>query len=154
MIQLSNNNLKLAVAILDALDCAKDATALLPSLPPNIKPIYVRMLNAFYKVRDSDGNACISDVSRTSGILLPNMTKLVNKLVELKIVSKRTSATDKRIVLIRATALGEHYIEKYVLSFHQDLEKELSRISESDCRVMIDTIQKIYLAIKKIYRNE
>ena len=150
---MDNSDLKFAASILDALDCAKEASSLLPPLPPGIKPVYVRILNAFYKIRDDNGNACVSDISKASGILLPNATKLINELMKLGIVEKTASASDKRIVLIRTTSLGEQYIEKFVLRFHQELEKEFSRISENDCKTMIDTIQRVYLAMKKVYQN-
>ena len=151
---LDNNNLKLAANILDALEYAKEASALLPPLPPEIKPIYVRILNAVYKIRDDNGSACVSDISKAAGILLPNTTKLINELAELNVVKKITSTSDKRIVLVRTTELGELYIEKYVLSFHQELEKEFSQISESDCKIMIVTIQKVYQAMKRVYQNK
>jgi len=152
--KLNNHDLKLAANILNALECAKEASALLPPLPPEIKPIYVRILNAIYKIRDDNGSACVSDISKASGILLPNTTKLINELAELDVVEKITSASDKRVVLVRATELGEQYIEKYVLSFHKDLEKEFSQISESDCKTMIETFQKVYQAMKKVYQDK
>lgn len=151
---MDSHNLKLAANILDALDCAKEASALLPPLPSEIKPVYVRILNALYKIRDDNGSTCVSDISKASGILLPNTTKLINELAELNVVEKFTSTSDKRVVLVRTTKLGEQYIEKYVLSFHQELEKEFSQITESDCKTMIETIQKVYKAMKKVYRNK
>lgn len=151
---MDNHDIKLAANILDAFECAKESLALLPQLPPKMKPVYFRILNVIYKIRDDTGSSRVSDISKASGILLPNTTKIINELVELNVVEKFTSASDKRVVLVRATEVGEQYIQKYVLSFHKGLEKEFSKISASDCITMIETIQKVYQAMKKIYQDK
>ncbi len=112
---------------MDALECAKEAYALLPQLQPNMKPVYLRILNAIYKIRDDNGSARVSNIIKISGLLLPNTTKCINELVELNVVEKFTPDYDKRVVLVRATELGEQYIEKYVLKFHRDLGEGICR---------------------------
>ncbi len=153
MLNLDSHNIKLTAIIFDALECAKKTSALLPPLPPEMKPVYIRVLNAIYKIRDDNGGVCVSDISKAAGILLPNTTKLINELAKLNVVERITSASDKRVVLVRATELGEQYIQKYVLSFHEHLEKEFSQISELDCKTMIETLQKVYKAMKKVYQD-
>ncbi len=135
--------------ILDALECAKEALALLPQLPPHIKPVFFRILNALYIIRDDNGNACISDISKESGLLLPNTTKFISEMAELNIVKKSSSISDKRVVLVQATPIGEQYIENYILSFHKSLAMEFSNISESDRLTTIKTIEKVYQAMKR-----
>lgn len=127
---------------------------MLPQLPPNIKPVYFRILNAIYKTGNNNGRSRISDISKESGLLLPNTTKIINEMVELNILEKFTPASDKRVVLVRATRLGEQYIEKYVLSFIEGLEKEFSKINEIECMIMVDTIYKVYEAMKAVYKKE
>ncbi|HWT76421.1 MAG TPA: hypothetical protein VN258_17115 [Mobilitalea sp.] len=150
---MDSHDIKLAANILEALECAKEANALLPPLPPKMKPVYVRILNAIYKIRDDNGSARVSDISKASGFLLPNTTKFINELVELKVVEKFTQASDKRVVLVQATEMGEEYIQKYVLSFHHGLEKEFLKLNEADCITMIETIQKVYQAMKNVYQD-
>ncbi|MEN6328584.1 MAG: hypothetical protein ABFD18_20550 [Syntrophomonas sp.] len=145
---------KLVNNILEALECAKEALALLPQLPPNIKPVYFRILNAIYKTGNNTGRSRVSDISKESGLLLPNATKVINEMVELNIVEKFTPASDKRVVLVQATGLGEQYIQKYVLSFIEGLEKEFSKINEVECMIMIDTIYKVYQAMKTVYKEK
>lgn len=68
---MDRQDIKLAVNILDAFECAKEALKLLPHLPPKIKPVYFRILNVIYQIRDETGSVRISDISKASGILLP-----------------------------------------------------------------------------------
>lgn len=152
MLQLEKTDIKLVTNILDALECAKEALALMPQLPPNMKPVYFRILNAIYRIGDDTGSSRVSDISRVSGFLLPNTTKLINEMVELNIVEKTTSASDKRVVLVRATEVGEQYIQKYVLRFIEDLEEEFSKIDEANFMIMIETIHKVYQAMKRVYK--
>jgi DNA-binding MarR family transcriptional regulator len=150
---MDSHDINLATNILDALECAKEALSLLPKLPPRMKPVHLRILNTIYRIRDDTGNSRVSDISKASGFLLPNATKFINELVELKVVEKLTSPSDKRVVLVRATEMGEQYIREYVLSFHEGLEKEFSKISESDRTTMIATIHEVYHAIQKSIRQ-
>ncbi|MEN6348929.1 MAG: MarR family transcriptional regulator [Syntrophomonas sp.] len=145
---------KLVNSILDALECAKDAVALLPQLPSDMKPVYFRILNAIYKLGNNSSKTRVSDISKESGLLLPNTTKVINEMVEQNFLVKFTSDSDKRVVLVQATRLGEQCIQKYVLSFMKSLEKEFSKINEVECLIMIDTIYKVYQAIETVYKEK
>lgn len=145
--QLVNN-------ILDALECAREALTLLPQLPANIKPVYLRVLSAIYKIGGDTGSARVSDISNVSGLLLPNTTKFTNEMVELGIVQKVTSPSDKRVVLVRVTELGKQYTHEYVLHFIKDLGQEFSRLNEIDCTIMIDTINRVNQAMKTVYHEK
>jgi DNA-binding MarR family transcriptional regulator len=151
---LDKIDIKLVTDILDAFESAKEALALMPQLPLDIKPVYIRILNVIYRIRDATGSSRVSDISRVAGFLLPNTTRLINEMVDLNIVAKTTSASDKRVVLVRATELGEQYIQKYVLSLFESLEKEFSKINEVDCMIMIDTIHKVYQAMNTVYNEK
>lgn len=140
--------------ILSALECAKEAHNLLPSLPRDMKPIYFRILDALYRTRAEGGGARVSDINKALGFLLPNTTRYLGELERLKIIEKTPMDSDKRVVLVRATELGEEYIQKYVINIHKHLEQELASIGETDLILMIDTIHKVYRAMKKVYREE
>lgn len=142
---------KSVMDILGALEWAREALALLPQLPPNMKPVYFRILEAIYRVGDDTGRSRVSDISRVTGILLPNTTKVINEMVELNIVAKCTSASDKRVVLVQPTELGRVYIQEYVHRAVEGLEEEFSKINETDCWIMTETIHKIFQAMKKVY---
>ncbi|MGE5372886.1 MAG: MarR family winged helix-turn-helix transcriptional regulator [Solirubrobacterales bacterium] len=145
---------KSVMNILDALECANEALALMPQMPANVKPIYLRILYAIYKIGEDTGSTRVSDISKVSGVLLPNATKAINEMVELNIVRKFNSALDKRVVLVRPTDLGTHYIKAYVHRFIEGLEDEFSKINEADCVIMIDTIQKVFHAMRTVYTEE
>lgn len=144
---------KLVNNILETLECAREALYLLPQLPADMKAVYFRILNVVYKIGDDSGGSRVSDISRVSGLLLPNTTKVINEMVELNLVEKFTSDADKRVVLVRATELGKQYIKNYALPVMEGLEREFSKINEIDCLIMIDTMHKVCQAMKTVYQE-
>ncbi len=135
--------------IMNAFEMAKEVHDLLPPLPEEVKPIYVRILGALCRIRDKDGEARVSDINRTLRLRLPNTTRYIGELADLGIVEKNQSETDKRVVLVKATPLGEKYISELVLLSYKQIAEECS-ISDSDIEIMINTIRKLYTAIKEI----
>lgn len=143
-------DIKLVTNVLEALERAKEALSLLPPLPDDMKSAYFRILNAIYIIGNDTRGLRVSDISKVSGLLLPNATKVINEMVDLNIVEKYTLPSDKRVVMVRTTELGEQYIDKYVFPFIEGLNKELSKINEVDSMIMIETINKVYQAIKAV----
>lgn len=153
MLTLDSPDANMVTDILDALEIAKKAYALLPQMPSNMKSVHFRVLDAIYRTRDDTGGTRVSDINRALGFLLPNTIRFINELVELNAVEKVTPASDKRVVLVRATELGEQYINEYVLKYQRLLEKEFSALGESNRKTMIETINKVYQAMKRVYRD-
>ncbi|MEA4848277.1 MAG: MarR family winged helix-turn-helix transcriptional regulator [Clostridiaceae bacterium] len=148
---MDSPDVNMVTDILDALEIAKKAYALLPQMPSNMKSVHFRVLGAIYRTRDDTGGTRVSDINRSLGFRLPNTIRFINELVELNAVVKLTPASDKRVVLVRATELGEQYINNYVLKYQKLLEKEFSVLGESNRKTMIETINKVYKAMKKVY---
>ena len=147
------NNANLIDDIFETLEIAKKAHDLLPSLPDGIKPVHFRILSAIYRIRDEQGNSRITDINKALDFLLPNTTKFINELVSLNVVEKFTSSSDKRVVLVHPTKLGEEYINAHIAKYQTLLIKEFAALEKSEYQTMIDTIDKIYGIMKKIYEN-
>lgn len=151
---MANSHENLVDNIFEALETAQKAHSLLPPLPPDLKPVHLRVLHAIFRIRDGTGNARVTDINKALAFSLPNTTRFINELFQLGVVEKSTIPTDKRVVLIHTTELGEEYIQKYILTYQTRLEDEFTMIGESDCVTMIETITKVYRAMKKIYQED
>jgi DNA-binding MarR family transcriptional regulator len=141
-------------SVLDSLEIAKETTSILPPLPPNIKHIHIKALNAIYRVRDEEGNARITDINNFLRFLFSNTTKIINELCSLGLVEKVAHSFDRRVVLVHTTELGEQMIEKCIISYHPRLQKEFEKLGEADCAAMAESIKKVYAIIKKVYKND
>lgn len=136
----------------DALALAKKAFNLLPPLPPHFKPVYMRVLKAIARVRDENRLARVSDINAALGGLLPNTTKLLNELVPLGVVTKQSLETDRRVVLVQASPLGEQYIHDYIEKYNAAMLQAFWEIGENKCRAMMNTVAEVYHAIQKTYQ--
>lgn len=145
------NNESLIDEVLDSLVVAKKAHLLMPVLPDGIKPDYIRVLNVIFKIRDDSGSIHVSDISKAMGSLSPNTTKIINEMVSLELVKKEELPTDKRVVLVKAAELGEHYIQTYVAKYGSILQEEFLKLGEDNCKIMIDMINKVYGVLKEVY---
>lgn len=147
---MSTDNSDIVGEVLGAFVSAKEALALLPPPPVNVKPCHLRILNAFYRIRDDRGFSRVSDINKALGWQLPNTTKAINEMAELNIVEKVNLETDRRVVLIKATELGEEHIQKHIVGFHRDFDAALKRFRKSDLHTMINTVRDVSLTIRRI----
>ena len=134
--------------VLDSLVVAKNAYALLPPLPKGVRPVHIRILWAIS--RHGGGPARISDINKTLGSALPNTTRFVNEMVQSDILTKEGLVSDRRVVLVRPTQLGQEYTEKYIHHFHTRMQRELGSLSLGDCEVAIRTINDIFNALDRL----
>jgi DNA-binding MarR family transcriptional regulator len=132
--------------VLAALDVAKKAHALLPPLPLGVRPVHVRILNVMYRLGPGHCSR-VSDINNAMGSALPNTTKFINEMVALNIVKKVGDESDKRVVLVQTTELGDQYTNQYVRLLHIRLAKAFSRIGTAECSVMGKTLRGIYIAM-------
>jgi DNA-binding MarR family transcriptional regulator len=138
--------------VLDALRTAGDAYALLPPLPPGVRSVHVRILSAMERLGAGGGHR-VSDINAALGTRLPNTTRFINELVELKAVRKVRDDSDKRVVLVRATEIGERYTERYVRRFHGRMAEAFARIGQAECFTMIETIHAVGAAMEGIHQD-
>jgi DNA-binding MarR family transcriptional regulator len=57
------------------------------------------------------GPISLTELANAESVTAPTMTRLVHALVQAGLVEKRAAATDNRVVLLRATALGKRTLD-------------------------------------------
>ncbi len=71
----------------------------------------------------------VSDVSKLLGVTRPSITKVIQELEKLKVLTKIPDQEDKRIVHIAPTPLGQKYYDFYVGGYHSWLASNFQNIS-------------------------
>ena len=101
---------------------------------------------------DSTSEPCvkISDVSDFLGGTRPSVTKLIRELESHGALIKTPDTSDKRIIWLQLTPLGEQYYEFYCLQYHTWLSQVLDEIPQEDLET---TIRTIYHARKILQDN-
>ncbi len=76
--------------------------------------------------------ASLSDVAEHIGLTLPSMSKLVDGLVERKLVTRQSHTGDRRRITLELTARGCALWESALESTQASLAEKLATLSESD----------------------
>lgn len=90
----------------------------------------------------------VSDVSDFMGGTRPSVTKLIRELESHGALTKTPDTSDKRIIWLTLTPLGEQYYNFYCLQYHTWLSKALDEIPQADFYTTIRTIYRTQEIIK------
>jgi DNA-binding MarR family transcriptional regulator len=130
--------------LLGACHEAKQIVDLMPRLPKGMKPSHIHVIDIICQLQQANGLVRISDIGTALHVTNPNITRLVNGLVELKAVKKVQSKEDKRVFTVSPTALGLEYYRKYLKEYHYEVAKQLAGISEEDLETTARVIHEAY----------
>lgn len=104
--------------LLDACFTAKRITETMMDLPHGMKPRHIHVIDAIYGLGKNGSPVRVSDVSKKLNITTPSVTKLINDLLDMGVVTKSEDSGDKRFTLLGLTEKGLQYEKKYVTDYH------------------------------------
>jgi len=82
----------------------------------------------------------MTEVSRKLGIPKPNVTVLVDKLIEKKLIERISDKQDRRIVMIKLTKKGLDFLEATRNTYHRQITNKLQLIPEKELIKFADAI--------------
>lgn len=85
----------------------------------------------------------ISDLSRILGVKKSTVSVAINQLIELEIVKKTQSDTDKRFYYLDLTPKGEDIIKKHMQVHKNTIKKILDILNPEEVDYFIEIIDKI-----------
>jgi MarR family 2-MHQ and catechol resistance regulon transcriptional repressor len=97
------------------------------------------------------GQLPISEIGRKLYISKPNMTPLIDKLVEDGCVKRSRSDEDRRIVNIKITEKGKKFLFEARKVMEKNIKENLSNLDENEIKILnesLENIKKITLKIK------
>lgn len=141
-------NPKLVKDFLDSCHDARKITELMPVLPEGIKPRHLYILHTIYLLQSQKNFVKVSDVSQRLKVTKPSITKMINELENLKVLIKNQETSDKRIISLKLTALGEQYLNQYVIKYHLWLSALFEDISDDEMEITIRIISKAFEIMK------
>jgi len=83
----------------------------------------------------------LSAVAEHIGLALPSMSKLVDGLVERKLVLRQSHSDDRRRITLELTARGDALLQSAHASTQTALAKRLSTLSESERATVVCAMQ-------------
>ena len=144
---MDRNSLK---HLIDSCFTAKRIVETLPQLPNGMKPRHIHVLDAIQEILSVQEMCRVSDVSTRLNITMPSVTKLIQELEQLGLVTKQPDPNDKRAALLCLTEDGIKCVTKHVLDFHTEWAKALSDVSDEQAQEVIAVIEKLWLTMPGI----
>ena len=86
----------------------------------------------------------LSDVAEHIGLALPSMSKLVEGLVERKLVVRSSYSDDRRRITLELTARGQELLQSAHASTQAAFAERLSALSESDRAIIVRAMQLLH----------
>lgn len=94
-------------------------------------------------------NCQMTEIANNFRIELPSATSLVNKLVDLKLVTRITDKNDRRKVLISLTSKGTKALTRGVEERKKHVGSLVSRLPKDDRKNLLEILHKLIATIKE-----
>ena len=72
------------------------------------------------------------EVAEWMGVAAPTLTRMIDTLVDRKLVQRATNATDRRKTFLKATPLGRTYYERFREKVQDKIEMKLIKLTSAE----------------------
>lgn len=112
----------------------------------HIPKVYVLALLTLKKF----GPMPISRIGEWLGIAKPNMTSIIDGLIEKDWITRSTSSTDRRIINIEMTEAGKEYLQSLIERLYPIMQEQFSQLSDEEVEKMITSLEYLVSVGKKL----
>lgn len=102
------------------------------------------------KILRKCGAIPMSEIGRKVYISRPNMTSLIDKLVEEGLAERAQDENDRRVIKIAITKKGEESLWKWSEKHHSKMKDKLSVLSEEDLENLYESLETIKAILNKL----
>ncbi|SDB06510.1 MarR family transcriptional regulator [Eubacterium oxidoreducens] len=129
---------------IDACTYARKILSFLPALPKDITPRHIRILGTIHELQQTNSLVKVSDVADVMHATRPSITRLINELESLKLVDKKQSTSDKRIITLQLTKKGHEYQKLYIEDYYKEMSDILSAYTDEDILKTSKLLNDVY----------
>lgn len=90
---------------------------------------------------DANGPQSMSQLATLADVALPNLTGIIDRMVERGLVERARDDTDRRVVVIHSTAKGRSYVEQLESVRREGLREILRHLDPSEQQVCLKALQ-------------
>ena len=139
--KLSDDLFRLVVKLNSTIFKQEEFLKCMPMPPSHVKVI-------FYLVHNNP--ATMSDISRDLSISKPNMTPIIDKLIEEGLVKRSENPKDRRKVLIEITDLALEFLELHKQFVKERLKSRIEHLSKEDLATLQYSMDLVLPLLDKI----
>ena len=92
----------------------------------------------------------MSEIGRRLGLSKPHMTSLIDAMVNEGLVKRQPDDKDRRIINIIITKKGCTFLHNSRKMLKENLKKNLSSLSSSDCELLANSLENIRKVLLKL----
>lgn len=97
-----------------------------------------------------EGTLHVAEIGKRLHIAKAQMTKLIDRLVDLKIVIRETDSCDRRIINISLSDYGKQIIKENRQRMINDIREAIANLSDDDIKNLSDSLRKIKEILSKL----
>ena len=98
----------------------------------------------------SDGPSTMSKLAESLQVSLPNVTGIVDRMVENGLVERGGSIDDRRVVTVLATKAGRDTVEEIDLVRRRQLATVLAQLNPDQQRRALETFTELRVAAERL----
>ena len=103
------------------------------------------------KLLEKEGKLRVTEIGDRLLIAKAQMTKLTDKLVDLKLVERQTDVTDRRTCIIALSPRGKAVLEEHRASVMNAIRETMGQLSNEDLKDLSDTLRKLQDILSKLH---
>lgn len=96
------------------------------------------------------GEIPTSEIAKKLFMSKPQMTKEIDKLIEMGFVERIPDKKDRRIINISLTEKGTEFLDKFTENRRLIMKQRLSILSEEDLKILSESLSNIVKVISKL----
>jgi len=103
------------------------------------------------RLLEKEGKLHVAEIGDRLQIARAQMTKLIDKLVDLKLVERQTDVADRRIAIITLSTHGKAVLEEHKTSIMNAIRETMKQLSDEDLKDLSDTLRKLQDTLSKLH---
>jgi DNA-binding MarR family transcriptional regulator len=105
----------------------------------DVKPVHFEIMH----VLKQEGRLHVAEIGGRLQVAKAQMTHLIDKLVELNLVERKTDATDRRIINVDLTVKGKKLLEEHETAMLNAVRDNMSSLSEKELATLSSSLRNL-----------
>ena len=118
----------------------------LADIDVDISPLHFEIM----KLLKEAGTLHVAEIGERLQVARPQMTHLVDKLVDKELVERQTDTTDRRMVNVMLTDKGKTTIEEHDSNIRKAIKENLSCFTDEELDDLSDSLRKLRDLLSKL----
>ena len=118
----------------------------LADIDVHITPHHIEII----RLLEEEGTLHVAEIGERLQIAKAQMTQLIDKLVDLNIVERKTDIADRRTFNITLTGQGRKVIEEHKNSIMSAIREMMSSLTDEDLEDLSDSLRKLRSILLKL----